>query len=451
MSGMYQKILAKYNHQVPRYTSYPPATRLAPPPQAFSYASWLENAHGEISLYVHIPFCARLCHYCGCNMRVVNTYDPIMDYLTLLKVEIRMVRQHLQKEVVVSHIHFGGGTPTMLKPADFQDIMDVIYDEFAVKTDAEISIEGDPRNMSEAKIATYAKCGVNRVSLGVQDFNEDVMEGVNRPQPFYMTHQTVQLCRDYGLQNINFDLMYGLPGQTVEKTRKTIDLAILFKPSRISYFGYAHVPWVKKHMKLLEGGVPSSKERFDIQEMGAYMLNQAGYLSIGIDHFVLPDDSMAKACHDHKLHRNFQGYTTDRAPNLIGFGASSIGEFTQGYHQNAHDIKTYKEKIEANEFPTSKILELEKRDFPVKKIVEDLMCYLMVDLSAICTKYELPCTSFDGHILKLAEMEEDGVVSIIGRVVIVNPEFRVLARVVCAVFDDYSIDDDRFQRHAMAV
>lgn len=447
-----QKIITKYDHQVPRYTSYPPATQFRAPDAGYTYASWLRDMRGDVSLYVHIPFCARLCYYCGCNMRVVNDYAPVADYLSVLKREMVMVSAHAGGPSRITHIHFGGGSPTMIAAADFGGLMQSIRDCFDVANDAEISIEADPRNMSEARIAAYAKAGVTRISLGVQDFNDDVLESINRPQPYHATHEAVTVCRAYGLNHINFDLMYGLPGQTPEKIRRNMELAVLLNPDRIAYFGYAHVPWMKRHMNLLpQDRLPNLMQRYELQSLGADILQNAGYEAIGIDHYVRPLDSMALAHAGHRLRRNFQGYTTDLAPTLIGLGASSIGECDHGHHQNAPDVKAYMAQVSAGQLPTAKILTFRPEDRPVKALIESLMCYLQVDLPEICGRYSLPENYFDEDLARLVPLQEDGIVRITGRTVIVDPRYRVLTRVVCEAFDRYAHEEQAFRRHAQAV
>ncbi len=451
MSPRY-KILEKYNFQVPRYTSYPPATQFKEEKDEEAYIGWLSNTSGKVSLYVHIPFCARLCHYCGCNMRVVNNYDPVKDYLQILKSEVSLLRTYIPAGTIISHLHFGGGSPTIVKPEDFRSLVEFISETFPFDSAIEIGVEADPRNISETKIAAYASSGVNRISLGVQDFDEEVLKLINRPQPFHVTYRAVALCRAYGIENINFDLMYGLPGQTEESILQTIDLALALKPSRISYFGYAHVPWVKRHMNLMpQERIPGPSDRYILQESGASFIERKGYIPIGIDHFALPEDSMVAALNNKTLHRNFQGYTTDSAEYLIGLGSSSIGAFPKGYIQNKVDIRQYAEALKDNRLPVHKSLTLKQDDLPVKRIIEEIMCYLKVDLKDICKNFSLPESYFEEEMERIKALEQDGVAYVRGSVIEVNPAYRVLARVVCEVFDRHAMKEMSFQRHAQAV
>ncbi len=451
MASRYE-ILTKYNSQVPRYTSYPPATQFKDIEMPDMHLAWLANVAGNVSLYIHIPFCARLCHYCGCNMRVVNNYGPVEDYLVALKTEISRVKGYMKPNIKVTHLHFGGGSPTILKPGDFSRLILFLNEIFPFDPKIEISIEADPRNLTEPKIAAYAQSGVTRISIGVQDFNEEVLSLINRPQPFHVTYRAIQLCRTYGIHNINFDLMYGLPGQTPDTIMRTIELTKFLKPSRISYFGYAHVPWMKKHMNLMpQDRLPGSDERYILQEAGAFMIEQGGYVPVGIDHYSLPEDTMSVALRDGKLHRNFQGYTTDTAKTLIGFGASSISAFGEGYVQNHADLRQYMIHARNGAVPSRKYLQFSKEDAPVAEIIEHLMCYLWVDLNDVRCKFGLSDDYFDYANARLNLLAEDGVISISGKIIIVVREYRVLARVVCDAFDMYSMRGNSVRRHAQAV
>ena len=385
-------------------------------------------------------------------MRVVNTYQPVEDYLDALKGEIGLVRARLPQNTRISHLHFGGGSPTIIKPHDFQKLVEFLSDKFPFLSNMEIGVEADPRHLSEAKIAAYAQSGVNRLSIGVQDFNEEVLNLINRPQPFHVTYRGVELARAYGIDNINFDLMYGLPAQNVETILKTMELALSLRPSRIAYFGYAHVPWMKRHMNLMpQDRIPVPDERYLMQEAGAAAITKAGYTPVGIDHYALPDDSMARALEEKTLHRNFQGYTTDAAECLVGLGASSISAFAQGHSQNKVDARTYMDDIRAARLPVHKLLVFGGDDLARRSVIEDIMCYLETDLSRIERVFSLPDGSFSDELEKLKSLECDGIVTLDGSIVKVNPDYRVLARIVCEVFDSYAVRNSAIKRHAQAV
>ena len=264
-----QEILNR-NLCVPRYTSYPTAPHFKTVDGHNEGKVWLGNLpkNSCVSLYLHIPFCTKLCYYCGCNTKVANKYTPIKTYLELLIKEISIISEAITPLHKVNKIHFGGGSPTILKPEDFAHLIKELRKSFNIQKNAEVAIEIDPRQVTEGKVATYAKYGVNRVSLGVQSFNQKVMASVNRPQPFHLTYEAFNLFNTYGIENINVDLMYGLPYQTVERVKRTAEYAALLKPKRIALFGYAHVPWLKKHMQLIDiNTLPNAHDRYDYPEL----------------------------------------------------------------------------------------------------------------------------------------------------------------------------------------
>lgn len=450
---MLSQILKHYDRPVPRYTSYPPATQFKAAQDAGFYQTWLEGAQGDVSLYIHIPFCQKLCYYCGCHMRVVNHYDPIKNYLAALCHEIKLVQSHLSKNHRVTNIHFGGGSPTSIHADDFKVLMTALSVAFNVQDNAEISIEADPRNITEELVRAYVDCGVTRLSLGVQSFDNEVLKAINRFQPYEVTARAVQLCRKHGLSNINFDLMYGLPFQTVERVRSTIEQAMELAPSRISFFGYAHVPWMKKHMKLMdESALPNVEMRYESYVQGRDILTRGGYDPIGLDHFVRADDSMMAAHQARAIRRNFQGYTTDMAETLIGLGVSSIGEFSGGYVQNHLDIVDYTKALENETLPVSKILFLSQDDVIRSRVINDLMCYMQVDLSDIIRAYNLADDYFEESIKKLFPYIKEGMVVANDARIVIPKESTVFSRLVCTAFDCYMPPDGaEIKRHAQAI
>ncbi len=447
-------ILKKYNRPVPRYTSYPPATRfVAIGADKTAHQIGLSKAVGGASLYVHIPFCKKLCYYCGCHMRVVNHYDPIQNYLDMLRGEMAIVSRHIQNKIHIDHLHFGGGSPTSIRPDDFRRLVDDLSAHFTFSKDIEICLEADPRNMSEVKIASYKKAGVNRISLGVQSFDDLVLKTINRPQPFATSFRAVETCRDYGIDNINLDLMYGLPHQTLDSVEKTMDMAMLLRPNRVSFFGYAHVPWMKKHMALIpEDSLPDIFVRYQSAKRGEEILSGYGYKAIGLDHYVLEDDSMMKAYKQKKLRRNFQGYTTDTAQTLIGLGVSSISAFPSGYIQNNPDIRAYSELLDNQSLPSSKSLILNQDDMVFRAVIEELMCYLRVDLGAVRQAWNLPDNYFESSLERLSTYIADGLAHIENDVVQVPEGGRIFVRLVASAFDQYlAMPQTPIQRHAQAI
>jgi oxygen-independent coproporphyrinogen III oxidase len=324
----------RYDMRVPRYTSYPTAPHFTEAVGSDRYVEWLgELKPGQdVSLYFHIPFCDTLCWFCGCHTKIVRNYKPVTEYIKVISKEISLISSRVSGRVKASHIHWGGGSPTILTGDDWRQIMDWIGKHFDIASDAEIAVEMDPRDTTEEYVKALAGAGVNRASIGVQDFDPEVQKAVNRIQSFETTERVVGWLRDHGITGLNMDLMYGLPHQTTERVVSTVDQAVTLAPQRIALFGYAHVPWMKAHQKLIDADtLPDTAARWDQAQAAANRLVEAGYEAIGLDHFARSDDSLAKARRDGRLHRNFQGYTVDEAPVLLGFGASAIGSLPQGY------------------------------------------------------------------------------------------------------------------------
>ena len=440
---------ALLNERLPRYTSYPTAPHFSLDITAAQYATWLAllGADLPVSLYLHVPFCEALCSYCGCHTTVTQQPDRIARYADLLQQEIALAAAAIGRRQRVTHIHWGGGTPTALAPADFVAISRLIARRFVIAPDAEIAIEIDPRHFDETHAAALVAAGVNRASLGVQDFNPTVQEAIGRIQSFEQTARTVQLLRSSGIDGISFDLMYGLPYQTTESVVASIRQALTLEPKRISLFGYAHVPWMKKHQTLLpESALPDANARIEQMRAATEALIAAGYVAIGLDHFAKPDDPLAVSQAQGRLHRNFQGYTTDAAPALIGFGASSIGYLPQGYVQNAPNLKTYREAIESGIFATARGICLSNDDRIRRNIIERLMCDLTVDLARYSRD---PATTFSTELNALYRLAGEGLI-VIDRTRITVPEtMRPLIRKICAVFDRYLAASET--RHSRAV
>lgn len=425
--------------QLPRYTSYPTAPHFRPL-AGEEYSVWLATVAPKeaVSLYLHVPYCKKLCWFCGCHTRITERYDPVSRYVPLLVREMELIKQALGRRQIVKHIHWGGGSPSYLKPQDFISCMEALSSHFRVAEDAEVAIEIDPRNVSEAQVASYAKSGVNRVSIGVQDFDADVQEAINRVQPFRMVYDLVAQCRSYGIVNVNLDLIYGLPKQTIESMRKTIELVLLIQPERVSLFGYAHVPWKKKNIRLIEEeNLPDEALRLALFAEARKMLTDAGYIAVGLDHFAKPADSMAIALRNHTLRRNFQGYTTDNSKTLIGLGASAIGNFAQGYMQNNSSLEDYAASIEGGSLPVVRGFAVSDEDVLRRSIIEQIMCYMRVDLADICARYGAPIQSMEAPVAALRYMQEDGLITLNESVITINPEFPQAARMASAVFDTY--------------
>lgn len=435
-------LLAKYDGlRVPRYTSYPTAPHFTPAVGAERYAAWLaelDTAAHTGSLYLHVPFCAKMCWYCGCHTKIVARYAPIAEYLGHLRREVGMVADRIPGRLRVRHIHFGGGTPTMMAPDDFESLIDLLRTRYDVAPDAEIAVEIDPRTLTREMAEALGRAGVNRASLGVQDFDADVQAAINRIQPREQTEQTLEWLRANGIRHINLDLMYGLPNQSVASVARSAEIALTMAPDRLSVFGYAHVPWMKTHQKKIdESALAGTLGRWEQFAAIAGVLTDAGFRPIGLDHFAKPDDELSVQQAEGRLSRNFQGYTTDDAEVLLGFGASSIGALPQGYVQNAVPFDQYAQAVEAGRFPTGKGLALTADDRLRRDLIVRLMCDLSVDVGAVAQAHGLDAGTFDADLEAMADLVADGVAVVEGRRIDVPEPARPLMRIVAARFDTY--------------
>lgn len=449
---MNRTILNRYDRRVPRYTSYPTAPHFHAGVTTETYREWLGRIDGAspLSLYFHVPFCKEMCWYCGCHTKIVRRYQPIGDYAAVMADEMALTAEAISARPPVTHVHWGGGTPTILSADDFARLMDRVRSLFTLQPDAEIAVEMDPRTVTEEMVAALARAGVNRASLGMQDLNDHVQEAIHRIQPYDMNARVVEMLRGAGIDRINFDLMYGLPDQSVADVERTVDLAVDLGPDRVAVFGYAHVPWMKSHQKMIrEDALPGAEERFDQAEAAAARLVSHGYRRIGLDHFAREDDSMTRALDAGTLRRNFQGYTTDPAAALIGFGASSIGALPEGYVQNAAPLRQYADAVKNGQLPIVKGIALSNEDRMRRDIIERLMCDLQVDLGNVAASNGLPAKRFSAELGALAPMVQDGLVEISGSVVRITEFGRPLMRTVCAVFDQYL--ETGVGRHSQAV
>ena len=442
---MSPELLAKYDRPVPRYTSYPTAPHFHAEIGRHDYRDWLAELPpgARLSLYLHVPFCQDLCWYCGCHTTVARRYQPVAKYRDLLLRELDLVGAALGGRRPVGHIHFGGGTPTMLAPDDLCLLGERLRARFQLLGAAEFAVEIDPRRLTRETVDALAAIGVNRASLGVQDVNPEVQLAINRWQPFAVVERAVDWLRTAGIHGINFDLMYGLPRQTTVRVRASVDAALALRPSRVALFGYAHVPWMKRHQRLIdEAALPGAAERAAQFEVAAARLEAAGYVAIGLDHFALPEDSLAVARKQGRLHRNFQGYTTDDAGALLGFGASAIGSRPQGYVQNAVPIPEYRDAIRGGRLATARGTRVSAHDRLRRAIIERLMCDFAVDLNGQTARLA-------PELEALEPFRTDGLLTIDDGLIRVEPAGRPLIRTICAVFDAHL--QRGLARHSRAV
>jgi len=442
------RLLRKYDRPVPRYTSFPTAVQFDQElPQ--SYCAYLFSSIDTaqpVSLYVHIPFCHQLCHYCGCHTKIVNHYAPVSSYLDLLHAEIRKTGEYLPKNLKAGRVHFGGGSPNFLKPDDLAALLETLRGHAGLEDTAEIDMEMDPRLLTTEKIRAYADMGVNRASLGIQDFNPHVQRCINRIQPFEAVKRRVEELRAVGIARLNFDLIVGLPEQTPETVAETVEKALVLSPDRFSVFGYAHVPWMKKHQKLLERyRLPDALQRFEMTGILGDFIEAAGYEAVGMDHFARPDDPLCTALKNKTLRRNFQGYTDDPSDVILGFGLSSISSFNNAYLQNMTDAPDYRTAVDSEKFPVKRGRVLSREDRRRRALIEEIMCGFTVDLADyddIPYLCDDPVFSFEG-------LEEDGLISFDGTCLNVTPRGRPFVRIVASCFDPYF--QPQAGRHAKAV
>ena len=445
-------LIARYDGRAPRYTSYPTAVQFTPAVTPARYRAWLSDLPPAeaVSLYLHIPFCARLCWYCGCNTRAINDPKPIGDYVQLMLTELEMLAQALPTRLTASAVHLGGGTPNMLSAAELTAIFGGLRQKFLLAADAEIAAELDPKVLTRDWVVAAASHGLNRASLGVQNLDPKVQAAVNRHDTLEEIRAGVGWLREAGVRSINLDLMYGLPHQTCAHTLATLDAILPMRPERLALFGYAHVPWMKSHQKLIaEDALPGPAARLEQSELAAERLIAEGYVQIGLDHFALPTDELAVAAREGRLHRNFQGYTTDAAGTLLGLGASAIGALPQGFVQNAAQEMAWRAAVSAGDLPVARGVEITPEDRFRAEVIERLMCDFEVDLAAICAKHQRPISELAEAVSRLAPFEHDGLVRQAGARVAVTPRGRFLVRSVCAVFDAYLSADA--PRHAKAI
>jgi oxygen-independent coproporphyrinogen-3 oxidase len=437
---MTPELLDRYGGPVPRYTSYPTAPHFTAAVGPQVYRQWLAGAGEDepLSLYVHIPFCRTLCWFCGCHTRAVNRYSPVEAYAKALAAEVTLVGDAIGNSAPVSRLHFGGGTPTILRSEDFTRLVDQIRERFHFLPEAEISVEIDPRGMTRPEVRGLAEAGVTRVSLGVQDLDPAVQRAVNRIQPRALTEQVVDWCRADGIGGVNIDLMYGLPHQTVDGVGATARAIAELAPDRIAIFGYAHVPWMKPNQKLIdETALAGAWERWRQAEAATQTLEASGYRAIGLDHFALDDDALARVEKKGRLRRNFQGYTDDQARLLIGFGASAISDLGQGYAQNQADVRAYMNAVTDGALATVKGVALDAEDRLRRAVIERLMCDFEVDLGELARSYGTTPACFAADKAALHSLVADGLVEVAGDHVGVVEAGRPLVRVVAAAFDAY--------------
>jgi oxygen-independent coproporphyrinogen-3 oxidase len=443
-------LLEHYDTSGPRYTSYPSARQFNEEVGADAFRQQIVDGHqdNDISLYIHIPFCPNRCLFCGCHTFITRNREKIQSYLRDLYREIRRLGDLLPDDRSVGQVHWGGGTPSYLKPDEIRALMDEIRSSFSLKDDAEVGVELDPRGMSVDQMRAFEEAGFNRVSIGVQDFDPDVQEAIKRKQSADETGRVIHWARKSGMNSVNFDLIYGLPHQTPETFQKTLDRILDFNPDRMAVYNYAHVPWMKPHQKgISEQDLPEPRTKLRLLKQSVETLTGAGYRFIGMDHFAKPDDELSRAQENGTLHRNFQGYSTRAGLDLFGLGVSGISTLDDLYVQNVKSLSKYRSRMEREQLATFRGYELTEEDRLRKRVIMELMCNLALDKREIEDAFDVDFNRhFRSERQQLSAFEQDGLIDQSPDRIRIRPEGRLVIRNICMTFDEYIRTEDEEER-----
>ena len=442
--------LGLFDAKVPRYTSYPTAPHF----NTAIGASFFEDCiakipeGAEVSLYIHVPFCRRLCWFCACRTQGTQTASPVAAYVEVLKRELRMLAKRLPDGVTLSRLHWGGGTPTLLTPEMIRDLSKAIFETAPMATDGEFSVEIDPNELDAPRLNALAEAGMNRASIGVQDFDPTIQEIIGRQQSYALTKEVAEMIRDRGIHSLNADILFGLPDQNIEKMTESVQKLLSLSPDRVALYGYAHVPWMAKRQQLIPSDkLPTPEERLELFETASKLFKWDGYDAIGIDHFALPNDGLAKAAKAGTLKRNFQGYTDDQADVLIGIGASSISRFPQGFAQNAPATAAYVKAIEDDRFSVSRGHRFVGEDTLNARLIEAVMCDFAVDAAEMVDRFDITAPELRKRFENV-NAQFDGLLSVTHDGLYIPPDVRPLTRLIARSFDAY---DQTKARHSAAI
>lgn len=432
----------KYSKPGPRYTSYPTALEFS---DAFGYESYINRLQNQdpsrpLSLYFHLPFCRNACYFCGCNVVFTSKEEKMLRYIDYLKRELAILSRHVDTSREVIQMHFGGGTPTFFSAEQLKEIILAIKSHFKnFRDDAEISCEIDPRHIDEAQMKMMSEEGFNRVSFGIQDFNEKVQVAVHRVQPYDITKNAMDLARKYNMVSVNVDLIYGLPYQSLETFKETLRLSLSLNPDRFAVFNYAHVPWLKKTMrKIDETTLPLPDEKLHIMQYTIDYLTENGYRMIGMDHFAKPEDELFKAIEKGELHRNFQGYTTKGGADLIGVGLTSIGEGVDYYAQNFKEMKDYEAAIDADRLPFERGVVLNEDDMIRQHVIMELMSNFKMDIKRFNAEFDVDFNTYFAEDLPgLKPFIDEELVRVDADHIECSETGTLLIRNIAMVFDAY--------------
>jgi oxygen-independent coproporphyrinogen III oxidase len=455
-----QELINRYDKTGPRYTSYPTAVQFSTVYGAADYAGWVKDSNQDpipapLSLYLHIPFCNTICYYCACSKIVTRDYDKAAAYVQLLKREIELQSALFDSERPVLQMHWGGGTPSYLHDEHIRDILDAIHAHFSLTTDkkGEFAIEVDPRTTDAGRIATLREFGFNRISFGVQDFNLEVQQAINRVHSPAHIMEVIAAARSSGFHSINIDLMYGLPKQSVSSFIDTINSAIEASPDRLAVYNYAHLPEMFKPQRRINvDELPSPGAKLEMLQKTIEMLQDAGYVYIGMDHFAKQDDELVKAQQNGGLYRNFQGYSTNADCDVVAMGITAIGRIGDNYSQNTRDLQEYENRLAAGEIPVFRGLELEPDDILRKEIINQLMCHFRLDIAELEGKWGIEFRTYFADVIEnLQVMQQDGLLKLENDAIEVLPAGRLLVRSICMEFDRYLKEKELGQRFSRVI
>ena len=452
------QIIRRFDVSGPRYTSYPTADRFVEAFDSAAYQSWLgKRTIGGIgralSLYFHIPFCNTICYYCACNKIITKDHGRSAKYLKYIGKEMALQAESLDGPREVIQLHWGGGTPTFLSNDEMRHLMEMTWQHFKMLPDGEYSIEVDPRKVDRDTVKLLSELGFNRMSVGVQDFDPRVQEAVNRIQSLEETKLVIDSAREFGFKGLSVDLIYGLPKQNVISFNHTLDEIIKLSPDRLSIYNYAHLPHLAKPQRRInESDLPSAETKLQIVQLAIRRLTDAGYVFIGMDHFAKPDDELAVAQRQGRLHRNFQGYSTHAEADLLAFGVSAIGKVGPTYCQNYRTLDEYYDALDQGTLPVMRGLELTADDLLRRSIIQALMCHFELSIESIEIAHLIDFKSyFSAELQDLAGMAEAGLLTIDDQWITVEPRGRLLVRVIAMVFDKYLRADRERVRYSKVI
>ncbi|WP_424985526.1 oxygen-independent coproporphyrinogen III oxidase [Microbulbifer sp. S227A] len=433
--------LGLFDAKVPRYTSYPTAPHFSTGVGPETVTTWISQIpeNSAISLYVHVPFCRRLCWFCACRTQGTQSTSPVRAYLETLRAELRLLKRYLPRGVTLSRLHWGGGTPTLLDPSMIADLSGAIGELAGFAPNAEFSVEIDPNELDAARLDALAAAGMNRASIGVQDFDDTIQQTIGRIQGYDITREAVEMIRDRGIRSLNADILFGLPHQTQARMTESVQKLLSLNPDRVALYGYAHVPWMAKRQQLIPSeALPTPQERLALFETARKLFLWDHYCEIGIDHFATKEDGLTRAQKLGRLRRNFQGYTDDTSDVLIGIGASSISRFPQGFAQNAPATSAHTGKIRAGSFSTSRGHRFTGQDAMRARMIESLMCDFRIDGDDIIGRFGATPAELAAMYDKAQRAFPD-LLSVAGNTLFIPPEARPLTRMIARSFDAYDL------------